>query len=57
MANAKLYEVTITREDDSDGFSGIDLSVPGELIPLIADMALHKGHIITITKCENVATD
>ena len=57
MSKARFYEVTITRGDDPDGLSGIDLSVSEELLIVLTDMALDKGHIIEVTKYEDVEAD
>lgn len=57
MANVRFYDVTITRGDDPDEFSGIELTVHEEFLLLLTDMALEKGHVVEITKCEDMEAD
>jgi len=57
MDKVRFYEVTISRKDDPDGLSGIDLSVPEEMLLVLTDMALDKGHVIEITEYEDVEAD
>ena len=57
MATTRFYDVNITRGDDPDGLSGIELTVHEEMLILLTDMALEKGHVVEITKCEDMEAD
>lgn len=57
MNRVRFYEVNISRGDDPDGLSGIDLTVHEEMLIALIDMALEKGHVVEITKCEDMEAD
>lgn len=42
--NNKVYSVVISRMEDEDGYSGIDLDVEADKIPLLIELAVKKGH-------------
>ncbi len=54
MNKATIYSILISRKDDPDGISGIDLEVTEDFLPEIIDMVCLKGHKIEINGIEEV---
>lgn len=50
----RLYHVVISRMDDEDGITGIDLDVDEDTVLLLMDMSLGKGHRFTVNGFDEV---
>lgn len=49
------YSVLISKKDDPDGITGIDLEVPDDFLPVLIDMVLSNGHKIEINDILDVS--
>ena len=43
MGNAVFYNVVISRKDDPDGITGVDLDVSEDYLPELIDMVCYRA--------------
>ena len=55
MIKPVFYNVVISRKDDPDGITGVDLNVSEDYLPELIDMVCYKGHRIEINGIEEVS--
>jgi hypothetical protein len=54
MSKTVFYSVVISRKDDPDGITGVDLNVSEDYLPELIDMVCYKDHKIEINGIEEV---